>query len=68
MTIGAPETLVLNMPKLVWSVLTTVKERDPLSSEVICFSIGLPQIFLLGLQILTILDIIYKYVIVCVGT
>lgn len=30
---GAPETLVLNMPKLVWSVLTTVKERDPLSSE-----------------------------------
>lgn len=32
---GASETLVLNMSKLVWSVLTSVKERDPLASEVI---------------------------------
>lgn len=30
---GASDTLVLNMPKLVWSVLTNVKERDPLASE-----------------------------------
>ncbi|XP_057979282.1 acyl-CoA-binding domain-containing protein 4 isoform X2 [Malania oleifera] len=30
---GTPETIVLNMSKLVWSVLTSVKERDPLSSE-----------------------------------
>ena len=31
---GCPETLVLNMSKLVWSVLTSVKQRDPLASEV----------------------------------
>ncbi|KAL5709750.1 hypothetical protein ACHQM5_020402 [Ranunculus cassubicifolius] len=30
---GASETLVLNMSKLVWSVLTNVKDRDPLASE-----------------------------------
>lgn len=30
---GASDTLVLNMSKLVWSVLTNVKERDPLASE-----------------------------------
>ncbi|XP_042519949.1 acyl-CoA-binding domain-containing protein 5 [Macadamia integrifolia] len=30
---GASETLVLNMSKLVWSVLTRVNERDPLASE-----------------------------------
>uniref|UniRef100_A0A5B7ANG1 Putative acyl-CoA-binding domain-containing protein 4 n=1 Tax=Davidia involucrata TaxID=16924 RepID=A0A5B7ANG1_DAVIN len=30
---GAPETLMLNMSKLVLSVLTTVKGRDPLASE-----------------------------------
>ncbi|KAK7268495.1 hypothetical protein RIF29_21194 [Crotalaria pallida] len=30
---GCPETLVLNMSKLVWSVLTVVKQKDPLSSE-----------------------------------
>ncbi|KAG2729734.1 hypothetical protein I3760_01G263400 [Carya illinoinensis] len=30
---GCPETLVLNMSKLVWSALTTVKPRDPLASE-----------------------------------
>ncbi|XP_062156918.1 acyl-CoA-binding domain-containing protein 4 [Alnus glutinosa] len=30
---GCPETLVLNMSKLVWSVLTSVKQRDPLASE-----------------------------------
>ncbi|XP_010267284.1 PREDICTED: acyl-CoA-binding domain-containing protein 4 [Nelumbo nucifera] len=30
---GASEALVLNMSKLVWSVLTSVKERDPLASE-----------------------------------
>ncbi|XXG83651.1 hypothetical protein AAC387_Pa10g1354 [Persea americana] len=30
---GASETLVLNMSKLVWSVVTNVKERDPLASE-----------------------------------
>ncbi|KAJ7974986.1 acyl-CoA-binding domain-containing protein 4 [Quillaja saponaria] len=30
---GCPETLVLNMTKLVWSVLTVVKQRDPLASE-----------------------------------
>ncbi|XP_015876662.2 acyl-CoA-binding domain-containing protein 6 [Ziziphus jujuba] len=30
---GCPETLVLNMSKLVWSVLTNVKQRDPLASE-----------------------------------
>jgi len=32
---GCPETLVLDMSKLVWSVLTVVKPKDPLSSEVI---------------------------------
>lgn len=32
---GCPETLVLDMSKLVWSVLTSVKPRDPLASEVI---------------------------------
>jgi len=32
---GCPETLVLDMSKLVWSVLTVVKQKDPLSSEVI---------------------------------
>lgn len=31
---GSPETLVLNMSKLVLSVLTSVKGRDPLASEV----------------------------------
>ncbi|CAH9055468.1 unnamed protein product [Cuscuta epithymum] len=30
---GVPETLVLNMSKLVVAVLTIVKERDPLASE-----------------------------------
>ncbi|QCE07801.1 host cell factor [Vigna unguiculata] len=30
---GCPETLVLDMSKLVWSVLTVVKPKDPLSSE-----------------------------------
>lgn len=30
---GSPETLVLNMSKLVLSVLTSVKGRDPLASE-----------------------------------
>lgn len=30
---GCPETLVLDMSKLVWSVLTNVKPRDPLASE-----------------------------------
>lgn len=30
---GAPETLVLNMSKLVMSVLTSVEGRDPLASE-----------------------------------
>ncbi|KAM0931976.1 putative galactose oxidase/kelch, beta-propeller, kelch-type beta propeller [Dioscorea sansibarensis] len=30
---GAPETLVLNMPKLVWSIVTSVGQRDPLASE-----------------------------------
>ncbi|XP_020527213.1 acyl-CoA-binding domain-containing protein 5 isoform X2 [Amborella trichopoda] len=30
---GASETLVLNMSRLVWSVLATVKERDPIASE-----------------------------------
>ncbi|KAK9283103.1 hypothetical protein L1049_011334 [Liquidambar formosana] len=30
---GAPETLVLNMSKLVWSVMTSVKGRHPLASE-----------------------------------
>lgn len=32
---GVPETLMLNMSKLVVSVLATVKGRDPLASEVI---------------------------------
>lgn len=32
---GCPETLVLNMSNLVWSVLDVVKQKDPLSSEVI---------------------------------
>lgn len=31
---GAPETIVINMSKLVVSVVTTVKGRDPLASEV----------------------------------
>ncbi|KAM1157410.1 hypothetical protein TB2_027592 [Malus domestica] len=30
---GCPETLVLNMSKLVWSVSTSVKQRDALASE-----------------------------------
>ncbi|MED6109042.1 hypothetical protein PIB30_029995 [Stylosanthes scabra] len=30
---GCPETLLLNMSKLVWSVVTVVKQKDPLSSE-----------------------------------
>ncbi|KAJ6428883.1 hypothetical protein OIU84_020519 [Salix udensis] len=30
---GCPETLVLNMSKLAWSALASVKERDPLASE-----------------------------------
>ncbi|KAL7252847.1 hypothetical protein ACSBR1_007407 [Camellia fascicularis] len=30
---GAPETLVLNMSKLAMSMLTNVKDRDPLASE-----------------------------------
>lgn len=30
---GCPETVVLNMSKLVWSVLTSVKQRHPLASE-----------------------------------
>ncbi|WCJ19227.1 Acyl-CoA-binding domain-containing protein 4 [Euphorbia peplus] len=30
---GCPETLVLNMSKLAWSTLTSVKGRDPLASE-----------------------------------
>ncbi|XP_077229341.1 galactose oxidase/kelch repeat superfamily protein [Tasmannia lanceolata] len=30
---GALETLVFNMPKLVWSVVTRVQGRDPLASE-----------------------------------
>ena len=29
-----PRTLLFNMSKLGWSVLTRVKERDPLASEV----------------------------------
>lgn len=32
---GVPEILMLNMSKLVVSVLATVKGRDPLASEVI---------------------------------
>jgi hypothetical protein len=37
---GCPETLVLNMSKLAWSALASVKERDPLASEVstLCLS------------------------------
>ncbi|KAJ4829842.1 hypothetical protein Tsubulata_016555 [Turnera subulata] len=30
---GCPETVVLNMSKLAWSALASVKERDPLASE-----------------------------------
>ncbi|XP_050210361.1 acyl-CoA-binding domain-containing protein 4 [Mercurialis annua] len=30
---GCPETLVLNMSKLAWSTVTSVKGRDPLASE-----------------------------------
>ncbi|KAB5544086.1 hypothetical protein DKX38_012198 [Salix brachista] len=30
---GCPETLVLNMSKLAWAALASVKERDPLASE-----------------------------------
>ncbi|KAM7463850.1 hypothetical protein LguiA_031971 [Lonicera macranthoides] len=38
---GCPETLVLNMSKLVLSVLTTVKGRDPLASEGLTLSAAL---------------------------
>lgn len=31
---GALDTLILDMTKLVWSVVTTVNPRDPLASEV----------------------------------
>nr|GMD30257.1 acyl-CoA-binding domain-containing protein 4 [Ipomoea batatas] len=44
---GVPETLVLNMSKLVVSVLTSVKGRDPLASEVTifhCFPLIVPDI------------------------
>ncbi|PIA37125.1 hypothetical protein AQUCO_03000004v1 [Aquilegia coerulea] len=34
-TSGASDTLVLNLSKLVWSVLTNVEQRDPLASEVV---------------------------------
>lgn len=37
--LGAEETLVLNMSKLVMSVLTSVKGRVPLASEVTVFSL-----------------------------
>ncbi|KAB1211042.1 Acyl-CoA-binding domain-containing protein 4 [Morella rubra] len=30
---GCPETFLLNMSKLVWSAVTSVKQRDPLASE-----------------------------------
>ncbi|KAF9676617.1 hypothetical protein SADUNF_Sadunf08G0021200 [Salix dunnii] len=35
---GCPETLVLNMSKLSWSALASVRERDPLASEVTTFA------------------------------
>ncbi|KAK7343942.1 hypothetical protein VNO77_13080 [Canavalia gladiata] len=38
---GCPETLVLDMSKLVWSVLTVVKQKDPLSSEGLSVCSGL---------------------------
>ncbi|OVA17943.1 Kelch repeat type 1 [Macleaya cordata] len=38
---GVSETLVLNMSKLVWSVVTSVKERDPLASEGLSLCTGL---------------------------
>ncbi|PIA37127.1 hypothetical protein AQUCO_03000004v1 [Aquilegia coerulea] len=39
-TSGASDTLVLNLSKLVWSVLTNVEQRDPLASEglSLCFT------------------------------
>ncbi|KAI3871561.1 hypothetical protein MKX03_005744, partial [Papaver bracteatum] len=30
---GVSDTLMINMSKLVWSVVTSVEERDPLASE-----------------------------------
>lgn len=42
---GVPETLVLNMSKLVVSVLAIVKGRDPLASEVIFCSLSFFQEF-----------------------
>ncbi|KAL5069288.1 hypothetical protein RYX36_020175 [Vicia faba] len=38
---GCPETLVLNMSNLVWSVLDVVKQKDPLSSEGLSICSGL---------------------------
>lgn len=40
---GSSETLVMDMPKLVISILTNVKERDPLASEVfmLCLHLNL---------------------------
>ncbi|CAL5209047.1 unnamed protein product [Lathyrus oleraceus] len=38
---GCPETLVLNMSNLVWSVLDVVKQKDPLSSEGLSLCSGL---------------------------
>lgn len=45
---GCPETLALNMSKLVWSTLTTLKERHPLASEVttLCLNLHVYVLFL----------------------
>ncbi|KAK3422226.1 hypothetical protein EUGRSUZ_G02738 [Eucalyptus grandis] len=47
---GCSETLMLNMPKLVWSTLTTVKERDPLASEglSVCSALIAGEIYLVA--------------------
>ncbi|GMI83364.1 hypothetical protein like AT5G04420 [Hibiscus trionum] len=41
---GCPETLALNMSKLVWSTLTTLKERHPLASEGLSICSAVPVI------------------------
>ncbi|XP_074311264.1 acyl-CoA-binding domain-containing protein 4 [Silene latifolia] len=47
---GARDTLVLDMTKLVWSVVTTVNPRDPLASEgiSICSALIYGDVFLIA--------------------
>lgn len=43
---GATETIVLDMSKLVWSLSTSVKEQDPLASEVVFLSVSVTLLYM----------------------